>query len=240
MPEIALPTKLTQDQIKTIVDQILVQVNQKNTSKTKRSLTFTSDTTWNVPNGVTEIYVTGGGGGGSGSAAVANTTGIKGRDGTDTVLTNGVNVLRIKGGKGGELATASVYSSTENGGSAGGSGGQPGGLAETVNNGNNIVNRGGDGGNSGPYFGGRYTSYAGSTSYRNGNHCSGGAGYQPLAINVFSNGGGGAEFIYNKSFQVTPLSALSVVVGKGGDPVTSGGYFSGSGGNGIVTIEWWE
>lgn len=237
MPEISLPTKLTQDQIKTIVDQILVQVNQKNTSKTKRSLTFTTNSTWNVPSGVTEIYVTGGGGGGSGSAGANGATGTKGIDGSDTVLTNGSNVLTIKGGKGGEVATPSIGSSTFSGGSPGGDGGQAGETSKP-SLGSQVM--GGDGGNSGPYYGGRYSSFAGSSPYKNGNYCSGGSGAQAVATTVFSNGGGGAEYIYNRRFQVTPLSALSIVIGKGGPSVTSGGYTSGSGGDGIVTIEWWE
>lgn len=242
MPEISLPTKLTQDQIKTIVDQILLQVNQKNTSRIKRSLTFTADGVWNVPNGVTEIYVTGGGGGGSGSSpnstSSANT---KGNDGTDTILTNGVNTLRLKGGKGGEVAGAAPFSSTETGGNAGGNGGQAGRVATVSIFNNNSYVSGGDGGNSGPYFGGRYSSFQGASASKNGNYCSGGAGGQAFSQSFYSNGGGGAEFVYNKTMRVTPLSELTITIGKGGESVVgTAGYHSGSGGNGIVTIEWWE
>lgn len=64
MPEIQLPTKAIQDYVKAQVDKIVTDLPKS--GKKLRSKVFTSTGTFEVPAGVTELYLTGGGGGGGG------------------------------------------------------------------------------------------------------------------------------------------------------------------------------
>lgn len=223
MPEISLPTKTVQDIIKQTTDQILAAVNAKNTSKILRKKVFTTNGIFNVPNGVTEVLITGGGAGGGGCSVPSASVYRSGKDGTNTTFGS---LLSLSGGKG--AFAASGAASTP--GARGGAGGEPGLQAS----GDDFT--GGHGGDSGFFFGGRgFETASASPGNRNGDHCCGGAGYS--AIQRQAAGGGGGEFVHRLPVAVTPLTAIPVTLGVGGD---GGDLIAGKGGNGWLAVEWWE
>lgn len=222
MPEITLPTKTVQDIIKQTTDQILAAVNAKNTSKILRRKVFTSNGTFNVPNGVTEVLITGGGAGGGGGSIPSAGNLLRGADGTDTRFGS---LLTLKGGKGPTVVGSDMIS-----GAPGGSGGEAG---QPVDSGNPTSLRGG---NSGFFFGGSGVRVTGAMpQIRNGNYCSGGASY--TAIPSQGGGGGGGEFVWQLPVAVTPLTAIPVTLGVGG---AGGTPEAGKGGDGWLAVEWWE
>lgn len=218
MPEISLPTKTVQDIIKQTTDQILAAVNAKNTSKILRKKVFTTNGVFNVPSGVTEVLITGGGAGGGGSSAPTSS----GADGTDTLFGT---LLTLKGGKGANY-TGSLFIP----GAPGGNGGQAGHPVDT----DSFTTA--RGGNSGFFFGGSgaQANFA-VADVRNGNYCSGGAGYATGQSQ--GAGGGGGEFVRQLPVAVTPLTAIPVTLGVGG---AGGNLLAGKGGNGWLAVEWWE
>lgn len=223
MPEINLPTKTTQDQIQQKVDDTNIKVTAMNNTlstigKKMRSRVYTANGTFVVPTGVTEVYLTGGGGGGGGGRFSASAPGVVSSGG----ITSFGTYKSITGGGFGRNAGAGGY-----GGEPGGTGGQKGqgGLRKE------FLNKSGDGGNSGPYYGGRggMNDDLGSA----GGYCSGGGGQYGTSESVSAGGGGGADFIWDFPVTVTPGQSVNVVIGEGGD----GGN---KGGKGILTIKWWE
>lgn len=237
MPEIALPTKTIQDRIDARVLEILNKVNT-GVGKTLRRRRYVSNGTFVVPSGVTEVFITGGGGGGGGAsminASVAPSNGLLG--GT----TRFGNLLALNGGTGG---TGAVVFSNHAPGEAGGAGGEAGKYAiNYAASGNNIIS--GDGGNSGPYFGGRGTQrYVASKRFLyHGGWCSGGAG---ASNNVsFCAGGGGGDYVEKYPLTVTPLTTYNITIGQGGAGGATGSgvdtVYAGNGGQGIMFVEWWQ
>lgn len=212
------------DQIKQGVDNISAQIANKNASKVMRSKVYTSNGTFTAPAGVTDVYITGGGGGGGGAASSNTATG----NGSSGGVTSFGALLSLSGGGGGSTLSPAVYYATP----AGGPGGSEGGVSQ----GNGI---GGAGGGSGWYSGGSSGVFFTNTTSKmaNGAHCSGGAG-------VVAPGGGGAAFVIKHRVPVTPLTNYSVTIGAGGKGGTfqGSGYttIAGNGGDGILTVEWWE
>ncbi|WP_339262781.1 hypothetical protein [Lysinibacillus sp. FSL K6-3209] len=194
--------------------------------------TYTSNGTFIVPAGVTEVYITGGGaGGGSADSQVMSV----GSSGTPTSFGN---LLTLSGGGGGSTILGAANSA---GGMPGGNGGQAGTCSLSASG-----FRLGNGGKSGPYFGGivqnipsNYVSVAIMKS-RDGGYCSGGAGSNYTSAEVGSAAGGG-DFVYNYPITVTPLSTIVVTIGIGGLGGNNQSHGRvGNGGNGILTVKWWE
>lgn len=237
MPEIALPTKTTQDQIKTTVDNIATQVNQKNTSKTLRRQEFFTSGTFTPPSGVTEVWVTGCGGGGSGAVAIHDTEVVQGKDGQNSSF----GVLVFEGGKGGRAATTLFTGAY--GGAAGGRGGQ---SAPQITFENNLITKCTDGGNCGPHYGGRASHEPSYSVIKDGGFGSGGGASTAAPASGknggFATGGGGADYGYRRRVTVTPLQAVTVTVGQGGARVANGAgnHGAGGGGNGYIVVEWYQ
>jgi len=221
MPEISLPTKTVQDIIKQTTDQILAAVNAKNTSKILRKRVFISNGIFNVPSGVTEVLITGGGAGGGGVSIPNASTRLPGSDGGNTTFGT---LLTINGGKG-----ATFYDSMGTPGASGGPGGESGHWGGSTEVG------GGHGGDSGFFFGGRDAEAPIALANRSPVYCGGGAGYTTVARH--SAGGGGGAFVYQLPVAVTPLTAIQVTLGVGG---VGGNTLAGKGGNGWLAVEWWE
>lgn len=228
------------DQIKQGVDNISAQIANKNTGKVLKSKTYTTNGTFTVPAGVTEVYITGGGAGGGGGTSDS----INSQSGYSGSPTSFGNLLTLSGGGGGG---ALPNNGSTPGGSPGGPGGESGGCGFTVNG-----LKFGNGGNSGPYFGGRAQDVANNLvnalikGSRNGGYCSGGAAanYTTQGVGV-AGGGGGGDFVYRRNVSVTPSTTITVTIGTGGAggrPVPNQNFEGdgGTGGNGILTVEWWE
>lgn len=222
MPEISLPTKSVQDIIKQTTDQILAAVNAKNTSKILRKKVFTTNGVFNVPSGVTEVLITGGGAGGGGTSVPAAGTKLSGAAGTDTEFGS---LLTLKGGKGGGLVGDVLIP-----GAPGGPGGEAGHPVDV----DSFTT--GKGGNSGFFFGGLGAEAIFSLpDVRNGNYCAGGAAF--TVTQRQGGGGGGGEFVRQLPVAVTPLTEITVKLGVGG---AGGNLLAGKGGNGWLAVEWWE
>ncbi|MFJ8102785.1 hypothetical protein [Lysinibacillus sp. NPDC096212] len=202
MPEIQLPTKKTQDEIKTKVDSI--NTSLATVGKRLKSKVYTENGTFVVPAGVTEVYITGGGAGGGGADSNANS----GKAGGTTSFGA---LLSLSGGAGGNYGS---------GGLSGGLGGSQGGypIVTTPNN------TGGIGGGSG--------FYPPTGTFANGAYCCGGGG------NGSGSGGGGGHFVADYPVTVTPNTSIPITIGVGGNPGGPGSV--GKGGNGILTVKWWE
>jgi|GEM_PF-2234983 len=224
------------DQIKQGVDNISNQIANKNAGKVLKSKTYTTNGTFTVPAGVTEVYITGGGAGGGGGSGDSQEISMGG-SGTPTSFGN---LLTLSGGGGGSAILGPAGSA---GGMPGGSGGQAGICSLSASG-----FRFGNGGNSGPYFGGiaqnipsNYVSVVIMKS-RDGGYCSGGAGSNYTSAEVGSaSGGGGGDFVYDYPITVTPLSTIVVTIGVGGLGGNNQSHGrGGNGGNGILTVKWWE
>ncbi|WP_107924354.1 hypothetical protein [Lysinibacillus parviboronicapiens] len=221
-------TQISVNQIKQNVENVSTQIANKNTSKVLKSKTYTSNATFTVPAGITEVYITGGGGGGGNGDTVVSKNGSSGG------ATSFGSLLTLSGGAGG--IGGNFDPGTGVGGAAGGPGGQNGESDGYVNGQSRSWY--GKGGDSGPYFGGitaPYPKYV--VAARNGGYCSGGAGGAQGHGFWYAGGGGGGDFVYDRPVSVTPLSNISITIGTGG---AAGGPHSGTGGNGILTVKWWE
>lgn len=230
------PSYEQQEAIKTAVANISTQIENKNTGKVLKSKTYTSNGTFNIPAGVTEIYVTGGGGGGGGGL-FASTSASDIKPGQAGGVSSVGNLLTLNGGGGGGAVASNGFSVP---GAQGGLGGQAGGTSFSASDSNHTKNW--KGGDSGPYFGGvamGIISPGNPYPAIHGGYCSGGAG---LASSIGGGlaGGGGADFVYRKNITVTPSSVLNITIGLGGAGGTNGSIVAGRGGSGIITIEWWE
>lgn len=230
MPEINLPTKNTQDQIKQGVDSIITTL--PTIDKTLRSRVFTSSGTFTVPAGVTQVYLTGGGGGGGGGGSHTNDS-----DGGAGGITSFGSLKSISGGSGGKNG---VNSGT--GGARGGMGGVPGQSGTKFLAGSlEPYGTGGDGGASGWYQAG--TGGSGPDFNRNatpGAYCCGGGGAttgNPSSIPLAGGGGGGADFIVDFPVSVTPGQVINVTIGASG---TAGSSRAANGGSGLLIVKWWE
>lgn len=226
MPEINLPTAVKQDQIKTKVDSIDTRVININTKldtvgKRLRARVFTSNGTFLVPPGVTEVYLTGGGGGGAGGSP-SSTYQSANSGGT----TSFGNLKSISGGRGGSSGGPEGFGGLSGG--PGGSNGQSGAKLD-------VENKSGDGGNSGPYTGG-YGAKKGTRSSP-GQYCSGGGGTEAGDVAFCPGGGGGGDFIYDFPVTVTPGTTINVTIGSAGNSPYGG---LANGGSGILTVKWWE
>ncbi len=237
MPEIALPTKGTQDQIKTTVDTILVQVNNKTAGKTLQRRYYLANGVFTPPAGVTEVFVTGCGGGGSGAVAVNSSTIINGIDGGNSAF----GYLVIKGGKGGRAHATDISLALP--GLPGGKGGQ---ASAAIKYQSGLQTAFSDGGDCGPHFGGRGSHYGEMLVSKDGDYGSGGGAFTALPVGAntggFATGGGGSEYLDRMPVTVTPLSPLSIAIGSGGArAVSSNGLsVSGAGGPGYIIVEWWQ
>lgn len=235
--KIYIADKLTQDQIKQGVDSINTQIANKNAGKVLKSKTFTTNGTFTVPDGVTEVYITGGGAGGGGAAVSSTATSVA--NGTAGGVTSFGSLLSLSGGQGGTGGDQAASRP----GLRGGPGGEHGGFA-ILTGGSTVV--AGGGGNGGPYFGGQPSVNLFNTASPqvgaalDGGYCSGGAGTATTAL--YASGGGSGDFVYDKQVQVTPLAVIIVTIGQGGQGALVPGAAgrSGNGGNGILTVKWWE
>lgn len=190
----------------------------------RKTQTFTANGTFKVPEGVTEVYITGGGAGG-GANAYSGGSYFAGQAGTPTSFGS---LLTLSGGGGGGIGV---------GGAAGGMGGSQGGGGQALGSVNEIFN-GADGGGSGYFTGGK-----GAQSGQKGGdgmYCCGGGGgaYSGTSGSFACSGGGGGDFVIDRRVPVTPLSEIAITIGKGGAAGMSN--ISGKGGDGILIIEWWE
>lgn len=214
------------DQIKQGVDNISAQIANKNTGKVLKSKTYTTNGTFTVPAGVTEVYITGGGAGGGGGGA-GNAGGNSG--GAGGVSSFG-NLLTLNGGSGGyALVGGGNTLSTPSGGPGGSWGANAWNSSHPPH-----------GGNGGWFSGGYGTGGGASTHIRAGDgaYCSGGGA-------AGANGGGAGDFVIKKEVTVTPNTSHIISVGiggKGGVGNNTGGAQNtgGNGGNGLLIIEWWE
>lgn len=213
------------DQIKQDIATVSTQIANKSAGKVLKSQTFYTSASFTVPHGVTEVFITGGGGGGGGGAAVGPQT-----KSTAGGVTSFGSLLSISGG--GRGYDGSDASLVFMGGSAGGKGGSSGGAV-------GINGKGGDGGNGGWYSGGYGSPTAGNNNYWGGHgaYCSGGGG-------CGAAGGGAGDFIIKRPLVVTPLTNYAITVGLGGtgSVYVGSGYVTtgGKGGDGILTVEWWQ
>jgi len=223
--------KTTTDVTKTGVDNINTQIANKNVGKVMKSMTFTSSGTFYVPAGVTEVYITGGGAGGGGGFKSSSDSGLMGGTGGATSFGN---LLTLSGGSGGTGQANNLNLQTGRKGGPGGQDGEPS-LVYATN-----VNKAGNGGNSGPYFGGRgFVHNISMTANFHGGYCSGGGGSNQ-GTNDYATGGGGGDFVYKRLVTVNPLSVIPITIGIGGIGAGNPLPVAGNGGNGILTVEWWE
>lgn len=199
----------------------------QNVGKKKRSQTFKTNGTWIAPAGVTEVFITGGGAGGGGGAQSSTGSGT-GASGSSTSFSN---LLTLAGGGGGS-------GSSQNNAPGGLSGGPGGGHGEVFiySSTQDLVL--GSGGSSGFYKGGTSAIFAGEYASRKGGYCSGGAGH--VTINYSAGCGGGGDFVFSEKINVVPGKSYPVTIGVGGKGGATGAVVAGDGGNGILTIEWWE
>lgn len=217
------PDKATQMEIKQGVTNIALQIGNKDAGKVMKSKVYNTPGTftWTVPDGVTEVYLTGCGGGGSGASG--SLTGSGGGSGggamyveyypvdvtplqtyTIVVGKGGVApvVISQNGFSGGITSFGNLLSlpgggggiTAGNGGAAGGPFGVTG-TSHTYNDHSSVPAKGGD---CGPYQGGN-----------TGN------------INGYIPGGDGGP-------------------GAGGGGVMANNTRPGNGGNGFLFIKWWE
>ena len=235
------PDKATQleikqgvEEVKRDINDISVKIENKNVGKVLKSKTFTENGIFTVPAGVTEVYITGGGAGGGGGASQGGSS-IAGAGGAGGITSFG-SLLSLNGGAGGIGSPGNLIDAL--GGVAGGPGGQPG-QGPYNNHGTGSFGAG-NGGNSGPYHGG-YGAAAPSQASKNGGYCSGGgAAVAANSTTSVAGGGGGGDFVYDRKVTVTPLTDLPVTIGTGGSGFNAAGYVGGKGGNGILTVKWWE
>lgn len=191
--------------------------------------------TWQVPPGVTQIWVTACGAGGGGSTADLN-----GLNGGATILSG---IVTLNGGGGG--LPIGVGGGNSAGSLSGGTGGGNGGGAGV------LPTPGlGGGHGAGPFAGGGSLGAGGSitgtvsivvtpgaigiaagssgsvTGTSRGGSGGGGGGNG-------GGGGGGGAAIFKQLYTVTPLTVITITVGAGGhSPSTA------HGGHGMCTIEW--
>ncbi|NYV67289.1 hypothetical protein HYI36_18620 [Bacillus sp. Gen3] len=266
MPEISLPTKITQDEIKTNIgsnadpesESGSVHAKLKNiktilatTGKVLRSKVFDVPGTysWVVPDGVSEVYVTGCGAGAGGSSGSHNlaTVGI-GKSGGATSFGS---LLTMSGGSvinGGQGSPGVLPGGKGGAGSFGpyvGGGGGGGGFSTGGQGGGNENRAGGVGGGVGGTEGGNTLSYGDGTS---GGIGAGGGGGSINGTNsdLKSGAGGGAGgYVYDFPVTVTPGQNVTITIGVGGtggvsNPPNTGAGKGGNGGNGLLTVKWWE
>ena len=195
--------------------------------RTPRRQVFTANGTWTAPTGVSRVFVTGGGGGGGGglSNATSHLTGGSGG------ITSFGSLLSLPGGGGG------AGSGTQGGASGGIAGGLGGGSGSIGQSSNTTSGGFGKGGSAGPYQGGAGGLAASASN--NGGYCSGGGG-MANGTNNYAGGGGSGEYVDKVELIVTPGQTYTITIGNGGTSPNVSGFTGGRGGQGILTIEWWE
>jgi hypothetical protein len=215
-------------------------VNLNNLFIGNRKAIFTSNGTYTVPSGVTQIWVSGCAGGGGGGGAASGITGGNGGSAGQSVIRTPFSVspgdsLSITVGAGGAAGASSSASGTNAGGSGGNST-----VVDTTASITLLTLNGGSGGHSGGnnnYNGGSYYNTANSQGYPpGGNGCMlyyggfyfsmGGAG----ASSLFGVGGCGAYGVGQGASQ----NAYGYGAGGGGACSDAGGH----GAPGMILIEW--
>lgn len=182
---------------------------------------FNSSGTFNVPTGITKVFVTGGGGGGGGGGGAGSAdnpgNGSNGSNGGNTTITGGLSFTALGGGGGNGAIGVQGGEDKEQGGgpgqnSAGTSGGWGGGASPTPHGAYGQGGHGGRGGSGG------------------GSNAGGGGG----------GGGACGQFLVRQEYSVTPGASCTVTVGAGGAGGNGGGNGSAgsAGATGIVLIEW--
>lgn len=201
--------------------------------KKPKSVVFTANGSFTVPAGVTEVFITGCGGGGSGGFSASSSVAPY-QDGNNGGPTQFGTLYGLSGGLGGRATGTSPGSVP--GGGRGGHGGQHGQSGYFAQD-SGLEALCGDGGDCGPYRGGRAcNSYgAGGLNVRDGDYGAGGAGGN--AYSYPAGGGGGAEYVERKMLTVLPGATYGILIGKGGKYPNT---LSGNGGDGILIVEWWE
>lgn len=224
--------KTTTDATKTEIENISAQIENKDAGKVLKSKTFTANGTFTVPEGVTEVFITGGGAGGGGCIGVSASV-LPVYHGKAGGATSFGNLLTLSGGGGAISVTSPSHQSP---GLPGGPGGGYGEVNHVVNG--SLI--GASGGCSGPYFGGGGSNLSNPNQLLSqGGYCSGGGGLYYSSYT--GTGGGGGDFVYDRLVTVAPLSTIQVTVGQGGiGGVIDTSIKAGNGGNGILTVKWWE
>ena len=197
---------------------------------------FNSNGTFTVPVGVTEIFITAcGGGGGGGSGANTSTTGSDGDSGGSTIISD---LVTLPGGSGGKGAQNWINGEGAGGskGGIGGSDGNPGNTGSGTITAINFPGSGGAGGSSlgAGGAGGKRDDYGCTGSYGGGG---GGGGGGTASNGSGGGGGGGGACIIKQKYTVTPNQVINITVGTWGNRGAYGNL-GGSGGAGIVIIEW--
>lgn len=189
-------TKVSVDQVKQEVATISTQIENKNASKVLKCRVFESTGTFTVPDGVTEVYLTGcaGGGGGGGYNGTSWLKGVTGG------VTSFGTKLTLSGGTGGESS----------GGKGTGAGGDGGGRAGAGN---------ADGGTG---CGGAGFSGGNAPALGKGALGDGGGG-SSISTGGFGGGGGAGDYKLDFPIIVTPRETISVQIGKGGAGAFGGG-----------------
>lgn len=206
---------------------------------------FTESGSFTVPEGVTNIYITGRGGGGGGgnpattyveSTSEADMPSSSNKSGGDGGSTSVSNLVILNGGGGGCTAAAMVYVSFkyEMGGNGGGT--RPVYTLKTRSG-----NTGNSGGGTFGYSVGGTVNSTGSAKIREllasrGMGGTGGTGtvsYSNATIKTYGGVGGTGGLIGRYLFSVTPKQVLPITIGAGGtSPMGSPGT------PGFVVIEW--
>lgn len=223
MPEISLPTKGAQDEILERVRNLSVIY-----AGLRKRMFNVGTHTFTVPEGVTQVFITGTGAGGGGTGYGSSSYHNAGASGG---ITSFGGYLSLSGGGGG--AVSSTVSGTGSGGSNNGVtgiiSGNRGGTASTF-----VIPSFGVGG-SGFAKGGRGAG-------ENGQWGAGGAGIGPSTqgSNMCPGGGSGA-YTFGFPVNVNPGEEIAVVVGAGGNGGASlNGAKGGNGGDGVLIVEWYE
>jgi len=199
---------------------------------------FTSSGTFNVPSGVTQVWVTVVGAGGGGGGPKDGTPGTAGGS-------SSFGPISASGGSGGRPSSS--------GGSSGGSGGSSGEwsrrhmYAPTAwanlggDGGGTVFGTGGFGGQSGYAVWERFTGDTGS-GYGAGGGGAGGSNALSASVCQAGSGGGGGGVGFMEALSVTSGSSIPVTVGAAGAGGARGGCsYNGGGGfgaPGMVLVEW--
>ncbi|WP_342557583.1 glycine-rich domain-containing protein [Lysinibacillus sp. FSL P4-0201] len=228
------PDKPTQDAIKQGVDNIAAQIENKDAGKVMRSKVFETPGTftWTIPEGVTEVFLTGCGGGGSGAHGPDGASGYYGPCGGGAryveyypVQVTPGQTVTVTVGAGGPAVTH------------GGTTGANGNAGGTTSFGTYVSLSGGGGGNYSTLKGGNAGGPLGVKGSDGVPH--GGTNYTASLIKGGNCGPftGGAIGSFNRYL---PGQEGGPGCGGGGIGINSEGIPSGKGGDGFLIVQWWE
>lgn len=217
------PSYEQQEAIKTSIANINTQIANKNASKILKSKTYTSNGTFTVPVGVVEVYVTGCGGGGGGDSYTSTTTGGTPWPAASGGITSFGALLSLSGGGAGIRLS---------GGTGAGNGGGGGRSVDNVQSAATV-------GTGGAGFSGGNAGYGAKGATGDG----GGGGSYNNVTSLSCGGGGAGEYVRDYAVSVSPGSTHQITIGRGGIGGYTGSSNSvpgGKGGDGILTVKWWE